>query len=87
MGVAGPTETANDAGVVVEVSIEVFTFLGVASRLIVSADTNLVEAVVVVVVVEAIEVDVVVVDEEARGAPASRALVLLGRSEASTIAF
>lgn len=86
VGVAGPTETANDAEAVVKVT-EAFVFLGVASRLIVSADTDLDVVVVVVVVVEVVEVDVVAVDE-ARGALASRALVLLGRpSEASTIAF
>lgn len=85
VGIAGPTEAANDAGIVVEIT-EAFIFLGVASRLIVSADTDL-DVVVAVVVVEVVEVDVVVVDE-ARGALASRALVLLGRpSEASTIAF
>lgn len=89
VGVAGPTDTANDTGVVVEASVLVFTFLGVARRLIVSADTDLEDVVVVVVVVVEVKVDVDVVDDEARGAAASRALVLLGRPSeaASTIAF
>lgn len=72
----------------VEVSTGTFTFLGVAKRLIVSADTDLDVVVVVVVVMVLVEVDVV--DDEARGAAASRALVLrAGRPSetASTIAF